>query len=891
MNIDIKKLTGEWLEWATNADEHKKGSKDEKINSAFEEEYIINAAIDAGKSTEEVTQIFGAEFGKKYELSLSLNTQEVNNKSDKAENMQNDILKRYLTNTRSLYIDNNMSWKNYVQVLKEKILSPDNTLENRGYYTTLIKQMETVADAMDKEKYNSRDDIKNLYKKVKEELNTDNDKFKKFKIKILQQMIITAEEHQKAKETNLIQEEYKKLRKTKSREEAVESIQNDKRFEGSYFHDYMGKDMERKFKGKVFSKLYKGLIHKMEDGIVLDEARKEVFDAIDAQRKKNGGLENSKEIEDAAKESMGKSLDKYAEKVFDGDLTFAQKLAFERSNVKAHRKAVASDNRANTIKQQDFSADEIKDVLKNDLIFNGLLASGKITLRETTKTIEKGKNKGEVVATYDISNLSDMIRDRVGTNLKASPNSKNMYAYSEVENIVKDIARESGITNVTTKDAKNLIKLCGFEVEGKNWVRIFINAAVGSVITGASTYTGAVTMAKQAYDVTHPVIANIKNNVHAKIDINITGGDGKINKLDLMKSLKDSGFNAENIELIQNGSSYTLIIDRTDLISKEGDPIHFFKEFSNRAGEVALRSMLISFALNLMKEAFADYKDKTPITPTQFKHTSITDYMAEIDLDKKLTPAQKESLKALAEAYIQRDKNGEAVMKDGEPVWDVEEYKKCLDRMAGNSSFLESDELYIGIQKEIKLQNEFVAKKIIEMANNDKKSNKVKSETKTEPPVVDAIKQPDKEIAIQTNYDYGNKHTWKGIASHYSDCLKNGYKLIDIIHRLKDINNIPYNHPLIPEKLYLPEYLFEGKEFSRKRQLSEAEIKKNDMVLTPEDFNDNRTAPITVTLDPIRVDGGWKGRKMWPDGTVKLTEENYKSEAEAKNAANKLEKD
>jgi ribulose 1,5-bisphosphate synthetase/thiazole synthase len=58
-----------------------------------------------------------------------------------------------------------------------------------------------------------------------------------------------------------------------------------------------------------------------------------------------------------------------------------------------------------------------------------------------------------------------------------------------------------------------------------------------------------------------------------------------------------------------------------------------------------------------------------------------------------------------------------------------------------------------------------------------------------------------------------------------------------------------------------------------------------------EDFNDNNTSPITVSLTPIRVAGGWKGRKTWPDGTSKLTDVEYRTEEEAKKGAEKLEKD
>ena len=85
MDFDIKQLQGDWSKWATEANEHKKSIKDDKINSAFEEAYVLNAAFNAGKSVEEVAEIFGAEFGQKYQNKLKSDDGNISLKSDTAK--------------------------------------------------------------------------------------------------------------------------------------------------------------------------------------------------------------------------------------------------------------------------------------------------------------------------------------------------------------------------------------------------------------------------------------------------------------------------------------------------------------------------------------------------------------------------------------------------------------------------------------------------------------------------------------------------------------------------------------------------------------------------------------------------------------------------------------
>ena len=679
------------------------------MNSAFEEAYVLNAAFDAGKSVEEVAEIFGAEFAKTYGDKLKSNNANISTKSDVAKDAEKDILERYLTPSKEDFVAN-PNWQDYSKALRNKILSPDNTLTNRGYYTTLLNQIDQVTDALSGIEYNSRDDVKDLYDKVKEKLDLDKkDKFKDFKLDVLKEMVELAEAHQKDKEKTLVLKEYNRLRKIdkKSRKEAIDTIQNSDEFKGSYFHDYWKKGFNE------------GLIHQIEDDKVRAEARKAVNNAIEAQRRQSVDTpRSSRQIEKDVRVDLKKDgeLDKYTKSYLNGEMSLADRLVFERSSSKSLRKEIATDEKVEHRKTISYTANEIKDKLNNDLIFESLLQKGYIT--------DRNQLNKENEPTYDLTVLSDKIRGRLGADLRANKQTSNLRPYSEVENVVKEILADSDLGKVSSSDAKKLIKLCGFEIEGKNWVKITANALLKTIPNGIGTAVGVgLGMTAQVYDKIHPLEVNVNNKVHAELNIKINGGDATIDKLSLMRSLVESGFKKENIQLIETEGGFKLIIDKLDSQSYNGEPLRFTEVMSKRLGETVLKTMMVNFALNFVQEAFADNQGEIPVATTQFQHKSIKGYCSFIDADRNMTKAQKESLKQLAEAYIQLDKNGHIVKdENGEPIWNVEDFKLCLDKIAGSESMLNKSEFYIGINAALRESNEKLAKMIIEAAKKDLKN-------------------------------------------------------------------------------------------------------------------------------------------------------------------------
>ena len=778
MDFDISKLQGDWSKKPIDTDKSKvDNSNNGKINSAFDDdEYIVNSRIVA----EDFNEILGADFKKNQKESSMADLGSINIKSRTAKDAEKDIIERYLAVSKNDFAQN-PDWNAYAKALRDKILSPENTLTSRGYYTTLVNQIDTVAEAMSKFEYNSRDDVKALYKKVKKELDLDKrDKFKDFKLDVLKQMVEIAEAHQKGKEKELIESKYDELRKTMSRDEAVDFIQESDEFKGSYFHDYWGQDSDERFSGNHANRFHKGLIHQMEDGKVMSEARSDVNKAIEAQRRKSvDDPRSSREIEKDVKKALKEEgkLDKYAKKYLRGELSLTDRLAFERSNVKSLRKEIAIDERVEHRKTVAYTENDIKAKLKNNLVFNGLLSAGLITKRE--------EQNEDFEDTYNISGLSDKIRERLGANLRAARQTNDLYPYDEVENVVKDIIAASGVNNVQSKDARNLIRLCGFEVVGKNWVRIAINALVRTIPNGiGSAVAVGLGMTAQVYDKIHPIEINVNNKIHAELDLNIEGGDANLKMYDLKKSLLDSGFTKDDFEIIATDNGFKLIIDKVDSKSHDGGTVRFTEVFSKRVSEIALKTMLVNFALNFVQEAFADNQGEIPITTTQFQYKTISEYNKHIDADKKLTNDQKSSLKQLAEAYLKLDEKGELVKdENGEPVWDAEGFKLCLDKIAGSESMLDKSEFYIGINKALAESNKELSEVLIKNLENNKNvtaSDTPKIQTKTD--AISTSKKQGEDKVLTVPHTWHHSQSWQAvIATYYPEAFE------DFKHNLKPL--------------------------------------------------------------------------------------------------------
>lgn len=917
-NIEISKLTGDWKIWAQQADSESDDNKiknDGFINSAFEEDRVKTMAKNAGKTDDEINAIFGADFSQtktntpeKVQKDMTL-ASAPNTIPDK--NIKEIVEASALKNLTSNFSDNvvmadneGIAWNDLVEVFAEQAnsLINENKVVDANYYKSLIKPMQDVANAMSSKTFNSRNDVIKLYKEVKNSLNiSKNDPYKEFKLNVLKQFIVIAENFQKQKELAQIGNEYRELRKTNTREQAMDKIQNSPKFKGSYYHDYYHDGVETVgLTDKDSLTKRKGLIHQFEDSVVMDEARNEAWNAMNKQQGKLN-LTSYRKIKKAAKKELGINHDKYTRKVFRGELSTADKLKFETSNTKAKGQSIATENRVATQTTKEFSLKELTNTLKDNSNVQSLLQGGLIT-----------KNNNN---TYNIKPLAEKIRTKVGADLVANKQRKDLYPYSEVANIVNQIAADSG-AQLSEKEVKKLIKLCGFKVEGKNWVKIAIDSAVETFapavgMAGGVLLSSAKVKGTGIQDVTLPYTAkvNLETLINQNVDVNLNLKlpDGvSIDGRQLYKDLINQGINPNNIKITyDNGKVVGVSFNISDSIKSDVTELNVHGKTSDKVPvevkadrkllNVLLRQVGLAYGLNFLKNAFQDNQGELPVVVTQFATKDLNEYKKLINAQQNLTNSQKEALKNFAEQFKQNN------------TWNAEAFKSALNEIAGDSSMLNKHEFAIGIDK-LSKDSEKVAKLVQENNSSAEKTkdnnkaenvNKTNNEITSEEKTKTEAKEEFSNKPIEANYHMANKHTWDGILALYEDCKKQNPNIsnIDIVHAIKDINGIKYSDNVIPKHLYLPEILLPE---------NNGKIKTFDDSNAREKFiysHDKKVKRATTVksngtkLGTIRTSDGYRGIKSWyaSDGKTvilqKQTAKTYPNKQTAINEAEKLKKD
>lgn len=914
-NIDPTRITdAEWKKWAEDADKAKKSNKDGKLlNSAFEIEYFKNEARKAGKSEEAISTFLAnvdkkraeySEESKSAEKSAAATATEIMggefSHSKKAtqvihNNVLNHIYAKGLEAKGA-----NIDYKKLSADVRKEIL--DNANQDPAKYAKLMDEVDKMASVMQNAKYNSKEDVRGLYKKLESSVDKK-DPNREFKLNVLKQFINVAEANQKAKETDLVNKKYEQIQNM-DREKIVQTMKDT--FKGSYFDE---------------------VISEFEENTIQKKATKEVWDLIDAQ--KGSGVTDSKKIENAVIAEL-KNLghyDKYAKKALNGrkSMSFSEVMNFEKSNVKAKRKEAATDNRIAERTAKDYTEDDFLKRLRTDDALAGLIKSGLI--------VQKDGFDEDGNPIYDITNLAERIRQKVGAELEASKQKTDYLPYSELENIVKNISAECGV-KISKKDAKSLIKMCGIPIENKNWAKIIYGATVGTLSDAAASVVSAVSVGAKAvnpryngnrgpfkvttdvgtvtfdYNKSFPIQVNVVDNNHFELLFQADGG-AKVDMMGLLESLADSGLTSDNVNVQQLENGFKLIIDKSNLtqvnvvknisetLSKEVGPITRdvlpeelginFDDVSADAKTTKvipamLKGLAVGFALNLLNEAMKE-QGELPIVATQFSTNDIDLYKKEIDFDKKLTPAQKEGLKALADVYVKLDANGQPVKdKDGKLIWDSKRFKAALNAMGGDASFVNRREFAVGVDNALRQYQNAMKKVKAEPAQVVKQTETVVTPAPVKEPTekVDAYEVPQPDKAIEPNYNFGNKHTWKGLAALYG--AKTPAEIKAVFTELKKINGIDPKDNVIPKDLYLPDTIGD-----RKRQDFLDDKAREKFVYD----NDKKIAehkdPIShgTKLGTVKQGSKWRGFKE-VDGKRIETESLYDTEEQAKAAAKDL---
>ena len=753
---------------------------------------------------ESITELFGGSFSQ----TESSKPESVKLSKDLAKPKQDNVLS-YIRND---VVDDftNLDWDKIAGNIKQKIDNGNTT--NPQYYAQLQEQVSDMAgrmkDYLSNHPVKSRDDVKGLYKRMEKELNLQkNDEFREFKLNVLKEFVVIVEQSQMAKENKLVETAYKTLIKTKkddgqeyTREEAMSLIQNNdpvainavkssdneniKRivaetdfdgFKGSYFHDRDGENNSNKTYADKYSpkvgrngdkyvtngrSMYTGAIHQVENSTVLKDAEQNVYDAIDTCIGK--GLKNSRAVEKAAIEELKSKgqYDKYAKKILRGQLSLAEKMNFDMSRIKAYRKSIVIDDRAAARKEQPYTSEEFYDLLKNNKLFDRMVSEAHLIepARDEEGNILRDEN-GEA-SSYNISALSNAIRKKLGADGMASGQSKDLYPYDEVQNIVKEIAVEAGLKDVSTSDVKQLIKFCGFEVIGKNWVKIAWNTLTDTIISAAgpaaalgmvgveatAAYTGnlgsGVYSAQFKFDEDIPISVTVDKSQNVVVSI-LADSPISLDKESLFMNLDESLWDFVNIEESATGAIITInreLVEQysdsfkiSDLLSEE----ELTQEFEVSADELGLKvddkdiekkakkkkamqamvvATLVNLAMHFLQNVLSNQDGEKPFINTQFDNMPLDKYLATIDVDQNIKDAEKPAVKALAQSFVKVDENGQPIKdENGKLVWDCEAYKAFLNSgdfahntntdssnsMAGDASFLSRNEFFTGIRKKL----------------------------------------------------------------------------------------------------------------------------------------------------------------------------------------------
>lgn len=735
MGIEIANLTGTLKTLAEIADGNGNNIIEEGKETTVFENYAKTAVQNGQVAEADYKAIFGSEIKTEEKKQVVTNPQQKTYSKEDVERME-----KY-----AVTILNEEVQAETPEKLLEKLTERLGAQANDPVYQDLQGQVKFIMNAINEIGYNSKDDVEHLEDKVKEKLGIG--KSDKFARKALKALVKNAEYVQMAKEFGEVKAEYDKLVENGVDEEvAFKSIKAKYDDKGSYYHEFVRSRGFFKNKQSTFEKS-----HIMPDARVT--AREAIY-ASDAT--------DSKDVKRDAKEKLISDGDwnKYTEKALGGENNFGQWISGHDSDMKIARKNQARKNLVIDIRENGLTGEEVHDAVdkrkaflffkKKTQLFEALVSSGLI--------VDMGNGK------YDVSPLSELIGLHVGANYKMDRTTGDYKALAEKTKTTSALAAATELKNLTEKEAEMLVKMCGYEVEGKNWGKAILGATIGALVNGLGAAGAAASNPKSvAY-----------NNDHFELNLNMGSDLAKFMEANsqALAGLMDQG------GIINTANGFLqIIIDKNDV-----------RRFSKFILETGLKSSIIGAAAGLI----AGLKDdpEKPITSTQFECTTLEEYAQILESEstqKALKPEYKDALLLIATTYLKEDGS-----------WDCEGYKMFLNKAAGNGGVLNREEL-IGALSELKKDEEVHGgddgddgdEDITPVEDEHSYSTHEKEEVPAEyqnVPVID-----------------GRTTSWTKIAGQY-DCLVERYGLSDAIRMIKiaqGINNGDYSKETMERLLAL----------------------------------------------------------------------------------------
>lgn len=724
MGIEIANLTGTLKTLAEIADGNGNNIIEEGKETTVFENYAKTAVQNGQVAEADYKAIFGSEIKTEEKKQVVTNPQQKTYSKEDVERKESyavNILNEEYATTPEKFL--------------EKLTERLGAQANDPVYQDLQGQVKFIMNAINEIGYNSKDDVEHLEDKVKEKLGIG--KSDKFARKALKALVKNAEYVQMAKEFGEVKAEYDKLVENGVDEEvAFKSIKAKYDDKGSYYHEFVRSRGFFKNKQSTFEKS-----HIMPDARVT--AREAIY-ASDAT--------DSKDVKRDAKEKLISDGDwnKYTEKALGGENNFGQWISGHDSDMKIARKNQARKNLVIDIRENGLTGEEVHDAVdkrkaflffkKKTQLFEALVSSGLI--------VDMGNGK------YDVSPLSELIGLHVGANYKMDRTTGDYKALAEKTKTTSALAAATELKNLTEKEAEMLVKMCGYDVEGKDWGKAILGATIGALVNGLGAAGAAASNPR----------AVAYNNDHFELNLNMGSDLAKFMEANsqALAGLMDQG------GIINTANGFLqIIIDKNDV-----------RRFSKFILETGLKSSIIGAAAGLI----AGLKDdpEKPITSTQFECTTLEEYAQILESEstqKALKPEYKDALLLIATTYLKEDGS-----------WDCEGYKMFLNKAAGNGGVLNREEL-IGALSELKKDEEVHGGD--DGDDGDEDITPVEDEHNYSTHDKEGIDAEYKDVPVID----GRTTSWTKIAGQY-DCLVERYGLSDAIRMIKiaqGINNGDYS--------------------------------------------------------------------------------------------------
>lgn len=528
-----------------------------------------------------------------------------------------------------------------------------------------------------------------------------------------------------------IDEQYKEAAKTETNSEKIMDSMKDS----------MKKDKTFKAENKDAFKYY-------ESNIIMVNAKESVLRTIEEVAVKAN--DNGKDIQNATKEALKAKgeWNKYTEKVLFGDKNIFKVIGNWAANKKSTGR-MAADNRARAEKVEESKTKTEKEVLKalgkKSTVFEALVSNELISQKED--------------GSYDLSVISSIIRQNVGANYKMDRNAKIDKAISEKLRTTGAAAIATQLEDLTEGEAKQLAKLCGYEIEGVNWKKVIIGGILGLMAGGAAGAAGTAMQPNKSVLVEGDVV-----NHNLNLTLNGDFDPAALGPL------------PEGITATQTGTGVTIKIAQQ--VVQPDRLVKFIKNLWDFAPTTIVPA-LVGAALGAL--AGLEDKGEVPETVTQFSETDITKYLERV---RKETPEYATILEPLAMSFI---KNGK---------WDVEGYKQLLNSAAGDGGKLNIEEATGMVQESYRKKDAPV--------EEVKEQTVVTNEKEPDP---DRLKTSQHTTKIQEKVPTidGSKTTWAKIAGQYGNLVKDYdvSKAIRILKLAQAINNGDYSKENLEELMKL----------------------------------------------------------------------------------------